>query len=267
MKTLYDLLKALPRDDAEGLRAAFRRAVKGAHPDLRPGDPDAALKFREIVRASEILGDPELRAAYDDLLELARLEHDPASAHPIAARIHKLASGVIALSGASVVTVGGYLLFMHMSAASVASASSVDVTTRASIEIANVGAPPATSPATSIANEQIVPSAARPPPSAGNGAVADPDPAAQPDPTLLPAYVDHDMIFYRTRKLAHVFPDTAAARRIEKAGGSKPAPSTARKPLVDRAMVAPAVTPFLPQQQTAARDPSRNEGFASAMLR
>src|SRR6202166_2858221 len=79
MKTLYDLLEALPCDDAESLRAAFRRAVKGAHPDLRPGDPDAALKFREIVRANEILGDPEQRAAYDDLLEVARLETDGAS--------------------------------------------------------------------------------------------------------------------------------------------------------------------------------------------
>ena len=74
MKTLYDLLGALPDDDAEALRSAFRRAVKGAHPDIRPGDPDAALKFREIIRANEILGDIELRAAYDDLLEHARLE-------------------------------------------------------------------------------------------------------------------------------------------------------------------------------------------------
>ena len=73
METLYDLLGALPNDDAEGLRAAFRRAVKGAHPDIRPGDPEAALKFRGIVRANEILGDVELRAAYDELLELARL--------------------------------------------------------------------------------------------------------------------------------------------------------------------------------------------------
>ena len=39
MDTLYDLLGALPHDDAESLRSAFRRAVKGAHPDLRPGDP------------------------------------------------------------------------------------------------------------------------------------------------------------------------------------------------------------------------------------
>ncbi len=51
MNTLYDLLGALPHDDAEGLRTAFRQAVKGAHPDIKPGDPDAALKFRQIVRA------------------------------------------------------------------------------------------------------------------------------------------------------------------------------------------------------------------------
>ena len=74
MNTLYDLLGALPHDDAEGLRSAFRKAVKGTHPDLRPDDPDAALKFREIVRANEILGDPEQRMAYDHLLALAHQE-------------------------------------------------------------------------------------------------------------------------------------------------------------------------------------------------
>src|ERR1700731_2510508 len=122
MNTLYDLLGALPHDNAEALRAAFRRAVKGAHPDVRPDDPEAALKFREIVRANDILGDDEQRAAYDHLLELARLEQLSEARHAIAARVHNLASGVIAMAGASVVTVGGYLLFMHMSVASVAPA-------------------------------------------------------------------------------------------------------------------------------------------------
>ena len=82
MKTLYDLLGALPHDDAEGLKTAFRRAVKGVHPDIRPGDPDAALKFRQIVRANEILTDAEQRAAYDHLLELARLEPEWGSRTP-----------------------------------------------------------------------------------------------------------------------------------------------------------------------------------------
>src|SRR4051812_36326649 len=106
MKTLYELLGALPHDDAEALRAAFRRAVKGAHPDLRPGDPEAALRFREIMRANNILADPEERAAYDHLLELARVEEVSASRHSVAASIYKIASGVIALAGGSAVTVG-----------------------------------------------------------------------------------------------------------------------------------------------------------------
>jgi curved DNA-binding protein CbpA len=120
--TLYELLGALPNDDAEGLRTAFRRAVKGAHPDIRPGDPDAAWNFRRIVRAHEILGDAEQRAAYDHLLDLAHIEEASASEQATAARIHKLASGVIALAAASVVTVGGYMLFMHMAPAMVAPA-------------------------------------------------------------------------------------------------------------------------------------------------
>jgi tetratricopeptide (TPR) repeat protein len=127
MDTLYDLLGALPHDDAEGLRTAFRKAVKGAHPDLRPDDPDAALRFREIVRANEILGDPEQRSAYDHLLCLAHVEQDQAfKQQAVFTRIYKLASGVMAFAGVSIMTVGGYLLFMHMSAASVAPSDDID---------------------------------------------------------------------------------------------------------------------------------------------
>ena len=62
MKTLYDLLDALPEDDAEGLRAAFRKAAKANHPDNNPGDPDAALRIRRIIRANAILSDERQRA-------------------------------------------------------------------------------------------------------------------------------------------------------------------------------------------------------------
>ena len=36
MGTLYDLLGALPSDEAEGLRTAFRKAAKATHPDINP---------------------------------------------------------------------------------------------------------------------------------------------------------------------------------------------------------------------------------------
>ena len=108
MTTLYDLLGALPGDDADDLRDAFRRAVKDVHPDIHPNDPDAALNFRLIVYAMEVLRDPELRAAYDYLLDLARQE---LVSQRRAAKIRTFAFAMIGLAGASVVAVSAGSLF------------------------------------------------------------------------------------------------------------------------------------------------------------
>jgi curved DNA-binding protein CbpA len=251
MKTLYDLVGALPHDDAEGLRTAFRQAVKGAHPDIRPGDPDAALKFRQIVRANEILADAEQRAAYDHLLELARLEPESASEPAI----HKLASSVIAIAGGSVVTTAGYLLFMHMSAASVAQANNVDVTMRQSPQIAAVS--PARSP--DMAEKSAVPAAnvgPAPGPAASevkslrargilayrksdlNGAMAELDKAIQFDPRFLAdSYTDHRTIFYRLQKFERALAGVAGAKRIEQASRTLSAPKMARRPRFDQAAI------------------------------
>src|SRR5229473_2448482 len=113
METLYDLLGALPNDDTDELRAAFRRAVKRVHPDINSEDLDAGLKFRRIVRANEILGDAEQRAAYDHLLALAHHEQEQAAKQAAGDKVHKVASGVMALAGISVVAVGGYALWPH----------------------------------------------------------------------------------------------------------------------------------------------------------
>ncbi len=296
MKTLYDLLGALPHDDAEGLRTAFRRAVKGAHPDIRPGDPHAALRFREIVRANEILTDGEQREAYDHLLELARLEQKPMSKRALASRIHKLASGVIALTGASAVIVGGYFLFMYMSSASVASANNVDVDMRAASNIAIVSgaraldttdtsASPAKPERKRIPVEAIVPRTATLQTNAESGpapdlaaseaisfqergisvyrdrdlsaSIIDFDWAFEFHPKLSPAYLEPAVIFYRLRKFDGVFPDIAPV----KAGRSKSAPTIGRKPRLDRAAMAPSVM-RLRQWRTAAQDLSRGEMVA-----
>jgi tetratricopeptide (TPR) repeat protein len=68
MVNLYELLGADSRSDKAGLKAAFRKAAKAAHPDVRPDDEDASWRFRQIVRAHEILSDDELRAAYDHVV-------------------------------------------------------------------------------------------------------------------------------------------------------------------------------------------------------
>ena len=107
MKTLYDLIGAFPDDDAEALRDAFRNAVKATHPDVNSGNPDAPLKFRQIVRANAILSDPAERAAYDRMLAAA--EH-PARAF-VADTLRKLAADAIAVIVLSAILVAGYGLY------------------------------------------------------------------------------------------------------------------------------------------------------------
>jgi curved DNA-binding protein CbpA len=110
MGTLYDLLGALPSDDAEGLRTAFRKAAKATHPDINPDNPDAALRFRELVRAYDILIDGEQRATYDELLAIA-LQPPPATkAVRTYEVIGKVASNTMAATVISAVLVGGYVL-------------------------------------------------------------------------------------------------------------------------------------------------------------
>jgi DnaJ domain len=286
MTTLYDLLGALPKDDAEDLRTAFRQAVKGAHPDLHPGDPDAALKFRQIVRANEILGDVEQRAVYDHLLNLARLEQESASARATAARLHKFASGIMAVAGASVVTVGGYLLFMHMSVASIAPTGRVDVAMRASAELAAVrtaaslgsadnNASPTKPERAGVSDPAIAPGAPMP------HAIADVV-AANVGPPLdlvprnvrsLPARRDsahrkRDLngrnILDHLREFGRAFADIAPAERIEKPSRAKSAPATVRK-RVDQARISRSVA-LVSRQRAAAQDASREEGVAMARL-
>ena len=111
MGTLYDLLGALPSDDAEGLRTAFRKAAKSTHPDINPDNPDAALRFRELVRAYDILTDTEQRATYDQLLAIALQPPAAETAVRTYEVIGKVASNTMAATVISAVLVGGYVLF------------------------------------------------------------------------------------------------------------------------------------------------------------
>lgn len=113
MGTLYDLLGALPSDDAETLRTAFRRAAKASHPDINPDNPDASLRFRELMRAYDILNNAEQRVTYDELLAIA-MQPPPAKSTRIYETIGKLASSTIAATMISGALVGGYLLFGHI---------------------------------------------------------------------------------------------------------------------------------------------------------
>ena len=110
MGTLYDLLGALPSDDAESLRTAFRKAAKATHPDTNPDNPDAAVRFRELVRAYDILNDAEQRATYDQLLAIA-LQPPATKSTRTYEVIGKYASNTMAATIIAAVLVGGYTLF------------------------------------------------------------------------------------------------------------------------------------------------------------
>src|SRR5882757_232896 len=116
MRTLYDLLGALPDDDAEGLRTAFRKAAKATHPDLNPDNPDAALRFRQLVRAHDILSDEEQRAAYDQLLAVAT-RPPPSKSKRVYEKLRTFASSTIAATIISGVLIAGYALLGNVSPA------------------------------------------------------------------------------------------------------------------------------------------------------
>src|SRR5947209_5542604 len=122
MKTLYDLLDALPEDDAEDLRAAFRKAAKANHPDNNPGDRDAALRFRRIVRANAILSDERQRIHYHRLLAVVLRER----------RLKQTRSLKFVIAGSifPVALIGGYLLFGYASKASLVAAQVIEVAAR-----------------------------------------------------------------------------------------------------------------------------------------
>jgi curved DNA-binding protein CbpA len=131
MSTLYDLLGALPDDDADGLRAAFRKAAKASHPDVNPGDPEAAERFRRIVRANAILSDEQQRTAYDRLLEVARRQQGPKPKRSnFSGTIRRLATDAIASAAVSVVLIGGYVLFRPVDGLPVASAQVTEASRR-----------------------------------------------------------------------------------------------------------------------------------------
>jgi curved DNA-binding protein CbpA len=203
MKTLYDLLGALPDDDAEGLRTAFRKAAKASHPDINAGDPDAPLRFRQIVRANEILSDAEQRSAYDRLLALAlRRPGSPSKRSFISGTVQKIASDAIAVAVLSVVLTGGYLLFGHFSRASIVPVKTVEVAARAPAKIAAVtpevplettgrGQPSDKPEAAEVASEAIVPAAVAPAANTGSVQIANAGPA--------PDRAAHDAKSYRER--------------------------------------------------------------------
>lgn len=62
---LYAVLGLTPAASQEQIRARYRELVRKYHPDLHPGDPNAAAMMERVNGAYDILGNPEERRQYD----------------------------------------------------------------------------------------------------------------------------------------------------------------------------------------------------------
>jgi len=235
MGTLYDLLGALPDDDAEGLRTAFRRAAKATHPDLNPDNPEAALRFRQLVRAHEILSDEEQRAAYDQLLTIATRPL-PTKSKRVYEKLHKFASSTLAATIISGVLITGYALLGNVSPAPATAGTKIKTTAP---ELAEVAAAAGAVTPPGHARGILIASAD---PTTGfamhdgrsyrerdifDDRAGDRDTALtgfdlliRGDPRFAAAYLDRAVLFYRPRNFSHAFADMNRAKRI---AASKPA--------------------------------------------
>jgi len=262
MRTLYDLLGALPDDDAEGLRTAFRKAAKATHPDLNPDNPDAALRFRQLVRAHDILSDEEQRAAYDQLLAIAT-RPPPSKSKRVYEKLRIFASSTIAATIISGVLIASYAVMGNVSPAPATTEAWVKTMARAPADVAaaaaqdepydrhasmalagllvarSAGVPALKTRGVSIASVDATPHLARSDaePHSEPGTFADRgdqgriftdfDLAIQRDPGLAAAYLDHAILFYRMRTFGNAFADMEPAKRF---ANSKQANTSQAKP-------------------------------------
>lgn len=64
-KDYYKTLGVDKNASQDDIKKAYRMLVKKYHPDLHPGDKEAAEKFKEINEANEVLSDEKKRKNYD----------------------------------------------------------------------------------------------------------------------------------------------------------------------------------------------------------
>ncbi len=89
---LYIVLGVQREATPGDIKRAYRRLARRWHPDINPGDRDAAIRFRQVLEAYETLIDPDRRRRYDaGHAPVARAEHAPAygfSGFDFSARVH-----------------------------------------------------------------------------------------------------------------------------------------------------------------------------------
>jgi DnaJ-class molecular chaperone len=64
-KDPYEVLGVAKGASQDDIRKAYRKLAKKLHPDLNPGNPEAANRFKDVAAAHDLLGDPDKRARFD----------------------------------------------------------------------------------------------------------------------------------------------------------------------------------------------------------
>ena len=264
MGTLYDLLGALPSDDAEGLRIAFRKAAKATHPDINPDNPEAALRFRELVRAYDILNDVDQRATYDQLLAIALRPAAITKSTRTYENLQKVASRTMAASIISAVLVGGYVLLGIFSkspgAAEMLAADSEEIAAparpdAAAQDVTRLDVTRLARVAEASAGGAIPTTAWVPAKEASTSAVSRLEPvpafaaynlASQHYPRFALSYFDRGVVLYRLGAFDLPFADIAPPPRMPDAKRIKNAPPAPRKPT----SLAPPAPPPAPDRRT-----------------
>jgi molecular chaperone DnaJ len=89
---LYIVLGVQREATPGDIKRAYRRLARRWHPDINPGDRDAAIRFRQVLEAYETLIDPDRRRRYDaGTTPAARTEQAPAygfSGFDFSSRVH-----------------------------------------------------------------------------------------------------------------------------------------------------------------------------------
>jgi molecular chaperone DnaJ len=70
-KDYYAVLGVPKNASAAEIKKAYRKLAQRHHPDANPGDPQAEERFKEVSAAYDVLGDPDKRARYDQVREMA----------------------------------------------------------------------------------------------------------------------------------------------------------------------------------------------------
>lgn len=73
----YVILEVKRSDDHDTIKMSYRRLARRYHPDQNPGDRHAEDRFKSVVEAWEVLGDPARRRQYDLFGRAAPSGHMP----------------------------------------------------------------------------------------------------------------------------------------------------------------------------------------------